>query len=82
MRVLADKPNLQPITLIASNGKSHRIVRPFFGQPLTARGVTEIAEIVHFLAGWFRTFMAGCAAVATPSATQRQPRRMQPTAVF
>jgi hypothetical protein len=82
MRGLAYEPNLQPITLVASSGESHRIVRPFFGQSLAACGVTEIAEVVHFLAGWFRTFVAGCAAMAAPSAAQGQPRRMQPTAVF
>jgi hypothetical protein len=82
MRRLAYEPKLQPITLVASNRESHRVVRPVFGQAQAARGVTEIAELVHFLAGWFRTFMAGRAAMAAPSATQRQPRRMQPTAVF
>jgi hypothetical protein len=71
MRGLAYEPNLQPVTLVASNRESHRIVRSFFGQALATRGVTEIAEIVHFLAGWLSTFVARCAAMATPSAAQR-----------
>jgi hypothetical protein len=82
MRGLAYEPNLQPITPVASNRKSHRIVSTFLGKSLAARGVAEIAKVVHFLAGWFRTFVARCAAMAIPSAAQRQPRRMQPTAIL
>lgn len=79
---LAYEPNPQAITLVASNRKSYCVVISVLGQSLAARRVTQIAELVHFLIAWFRTFVAGCAALAAPSAAQRQSRGMQPTAIF
>src|SRR5579863_6065207 len=82
MRRLTYEPNLQPVALVASDGESNRIVRPFFRQAQASRGVTQIAKVVHFLISRLRTFMARRAAMAAPSAAERQPRRMQPTAIF
>jgi hypothetical protein len=79
---LAYEPNLQPITLVASNRKSYCVVSPVLRQSLATRRVTQIAELVHFLIAWFRAFVAGCTALAAPSAAQRQSRRMQPAAIF
>ena|ERR1700674_1103065 len=68
--------------MVASDRKSHRIVSTLFGYPLTTCSVTQIAKFLQLFIRWFCAFMAGCGTMAGPSATQREPRRMKPAAIF
>src|ERR1700722_12471534 len=64
------------------NREPHRIPCAVARSPGASRGVTEIAETFENLLRRHRTFVARSGTVAHPTAAQRQPRRMLPTAIF
>lgn len=79
---LTSKRKQQLRTGIAGDRKSYRIGGPFFRQARTAGCVAQIAKFPQLLRGGLGALVAGCAALTVPSATKRQPRRVQPAAIF
>ena len=79
---LTSKRKQQLSTGIAGDRKSYRVGCPFFRQARTAGCVAQVAKLLQVLRGGLGALVAGCAALAMPSATKRQPGRVQPAATF
>jgi hypothetical protein len=77
---LADKVNGYLIQAGACHRKADSIPVTMLGKMWTIGCVTEVAEFPHVSVGC-RQFVPRGAAVASPSCTQRQTRRMQPRTI-
>jgi hypothetical protein len=79
---LADETKLKLRATVAGDREPYRVVGAPLRQSRTARCITQIAKFPQFFLGRFVAFMARCATMTGPSSTQREPRRMKPSAVF
>jgi hypothetical protein len=77
----ADKTQNQFAASVPGNGKADSIAGAFARQPRTVRGVAQIA-LFQLLRQRLNALVAGSTTVAVPWTLQRQPRRMEPGAIF
>ena len=80
MRTLAHEGKGKLLPANVRNREPDRIPIAAVGKMRACRGVAKIAKIADMIIGGTR-FAAGGTAVASPSGTQRQTRRMRPRAI-
>src|ERR1017187_9477229 len=70
------------LVLWSGDGESYSIPNARRRRPVTAAGVSQIAECFQDLLRRNLVFVAGGRAVTAPSASKRKPGRMRPFAIF